>query len=268
MSETTASFSESVPENYDRYMGPMVFEPYAEDLVERLQVRDEIRVLEVACGTGIVTRRLREVLPASAKLIATDLSEPMLAFARAKFSDESDIEWQQADVLALPFPDQSFDAVVCQFGLMFVPDPAAAIREMRRLLASGGQLLFNTWDRLEQNDFCNMAHRTQSTCFENDPPKFYEIPFSLHDTDLLQHWMQGAGLMNVAVRRVSLPSVSPSAAEAAKGLVQGTPLAVAIKERQGDLDAITEAVAAALRAEFGDNPLRGRMCALVAEGTR
>ena len=151
---------------------------------------------------------------------------------------------------------------------MFVPDPAAAVREMRRVLASDGQLLLNTWDRLEQNDFCNVAHRTQSTCFDRDPPTFYEIPFRLHDADLLQHWMQGAGLRSAVVRRVDLRSVSPSAADAAKGLVQGTPLAAAIKERNGDLHAITDTVAAALRAEFGDNPLRGRMCALVCEGAR
>ena len=268
MSGNAASFSESVPENYDRYMGPMLFEPYAEDLVERLKIRDGMRVLEVACGTGIVTRRLREALPPSAKLIATDLSEPMLVFARGKLGDGGSIEWQQADAMALPFADESFDAVVCQFGLMFVPDKLAALREMRRVLKPDGQLLLNTWHELQHNDFCNVAHTTTATFFETDPPKFYEIPFSLHDPRQLQSWMDDAGLKNATARRLDLPCVSPSAADAAKGLVQGSPLAVALKERNADSAAITEGVAAALRARFKDNPVRGRMCALVCEGVR
>ena len=267
MSET-ATFGGSVPENYDRYMGPMLFEPYAVDLVARLKVLDDMRVLEVACGTGIVTRRLRDALPPGATLIATDLSEPMLDLARRKFGGNSTIAWQQADALALPFPDQSFDAVVCQFGLMFVPDKAAALREAFRVLKAGGQLLLNTWDRIEQNDFTLVTHTTTMSFFENDPPRFYEIPFSLHNARDLQNWMEEVGFKNITVRPVDLPCVSPSAAEAAKGLVQGTPLAVALKERNADTAAITEAVASALRARFKDNPLRGRMCALVCDATR
>lgn len=268
MSDTTAPFTDSVPENYDRYMGPMLFEPYAEDLVARLKLREGMRVLEVACGTGIVTRRLREALPASAKLIATDLSEPMLAFARRKFSSGESIEWQQADALALPFADQSFDAVLCQFGLMFVPDKPAALREMHRVLASGGQLLFNTWHELQRNDFCHVAHTTAIASLRDDPPKFYELPFSLYDDAQLQSWMEEAGFESVSVRAVDLPCVSPSAADAAKGLVQGTPLAVALKERNADTAAITEAVTAALGARFKGSPIRGRMCALICEGFR
>lgn len=268
MAESVAAFTHSVPENYDRYMGPMLFEPYADDLVGRLEVRDGMRVLEVACGTGIATRHLRTLLPAGCELVASDLSEPMLNFARSKFNDNDAIEWQQADAMALPFPDQSFDAVVCQFGLMFVPDKLAAIREMHRVLKPGGQLLFNTWDRLEQNDFTSVAHNAEMSFFADDPPKFYEIPFSLYDPDQLQNWMEEAGFTNVTVRTLNLPTVSPSAADAAKGLVQGTPLAVAIKERNADAEAITDAVAEALRGAFGDNPIRGRMCALICEGIR
>ena len=268
MSGNAASFSESIPENYDCYMGPMLFEPYAEDLVERLKMRDGMRVLEVACGTGIVTARLRAALPANAKLVATDLSEPMLAFAQRKHGGDNTIEWQQADAMALPFADGSFDAVLCQFGLMFVPDKLAALREMHRVLAPRGQLLLNTWHELQHNDFCNIAHTTAMSFFENDPPRFYETPFSLHNREQLQSWLAAAGFNEIIVRPLDLPSVSPSAAEAAKGLVQGTPLAVALKERNAEIDAITDAVAAALRARFRDNPIRGRMCALICEAVR
>ncbi len=268
MPENSAPFTESVPENYDRYMGPMLFEPYAEDLVARLNVRDRMRVLEVACGTGIVTRHLRDALPLSTRLVATDLSEPMLAFARRKFEGDSSIEWQQADALALPFDDGSFDAIVCQFGLMFVPDKPAALREMHRVLAPGGQLLFNTWAELKQNDFCQIAQTTEMTFFETDPPKFYDIPFSLYDARELQGWMEEAGFKDASVSRLELSSASPSADDAAKGLVQGTPLAIALKERNADTAAITDAVANALRARFGDHRVRGRMCALICEGFR
>src|SRR4051794_34714344 len=135
MPASSASFTASVPENYDRYMGPMLFEPYAEDLTRRLKVRPGLRVLEVACGTGIVTRHLRDCLPADGKLVATDFSEPMLNFARGKFPRDHAIDWALADGTALPFPDQSFDALVCQFGLMFMPDKELALREAYRVLS-------------------------------------------------------------------------------------------------------------------------------------
>ena len=268
MADSSAGFTESVPENYDRYMGPMLFEPYAADIAGRLEVRDNMRVLEIACGTGIVTRHLRARLPAGSKLVATDLSEPMLAFARRKFDGDDGIEWLQADAMALPFPDQSFEAAVCQFGLMFVPDKAGAVREAYRVLKPGGQLLFNTWENIEQNDFTLVAHTTAMSFFASDPPKFYEIPFGLHDANQLQRWMEQAGFTNVTVRPLDLPCVSASAADAAKGLIQGTPLAVAIRERGADIEAITDAVAHALAASFGEQPTQGRMCALVCEGIR
>ena len=268
MSQPTPLFSESVPENYDRYMGPMLFEPYADDLAARLEVREGMRVLEIACGTGIVTRHLRERLPASSTLVATDLSEPMLACAKRQLGGAGGIEWMQADAMALPFPDQSFDAVVCQFGLMFVPDKAAAMREAYRVLKPGGQMIFNTWHEMEQNDFTLATHTTVLSFFPADPPVFYEIPFSLHDEYQLQSWMEAAGFRNVTVRTLNLRSVSPSVADAAMGLVQGTPLSGAIKERGGDIDAITDAVANALATSFGKEPTRGRMSALICEGIR
>jgi len=128
-----ASFSGSVPENYNRLLGPVLFEPYARDLVARLDRRDGVRVLEVACGTGIVTRRLREELPPAARLVATDLNEPMLDEARRNVPLDG-ITWQQADAQELPFPDDAFDAYVCQFGLMFLPDKVRGFDEARRVV--------------------------------------------------------------------------------------------------------------------------------------
>ncbi len=264
----TVAFTESVPVNYDRYLGPMLFEPYANDIVNRVKFREGMRVLEVACGTGIVTRKLRELLPKSATIVATDLSEPMLDFARRNLNGTGGVEWQQADAMALPFADESFDLVVCQFGLMFMPDKLAALSEARRVLAAGGQLLLNTWDRLERNDFSYVTHTTQMRFFPADPLMFFETPFGLHDGEQLRSWLEAAGYTHITVRPVNLPSMSASAADAAKGLVQGTPLVVAIKERGGNMEAITHAVAEALASEFGKAPTRGRMSAIICHATR
>ena len=150
MSGSAAEFSGSVPGFYDRYLGPVLFEPYAVDLVSRLPGGDRLRVLEIACGTGIVTRRLRESLGESATLVATDLNEAMVSHARAAVP-AAGIDWQQADAQALVFDDGAFDVVVCQFGFMFLPDKVQGFREARRVLASGGVLFANVWHSMEAN---------------------------------------------------------------------------------------------------------------------
>src|SRR5262249_3927808 len=163
-------------ENYDRYLGPVIFEPWAKDLVSRLASKKHERVLEIACGTGIVTRRLRDALPATIEIVATDLNPDMFEFAKPKFKQHEKVLWQQADASALPFAGSSFDAAVCQFGVMFVPDKAAAMRESHRVLRSGGVFLFNVWDSFEANPFGQIAHTTIASFFDHDPPRFYEIP--------------------------------------------------------------------------------------------
>src|SRR5206468_6656734 len=173
-------FQGAVPENYDRHLGPVIFEPCAEDLVSRLANKKYERVLEIACGTRIVTRRLRDVLPATIEIVATDLNSDMFEFAKPKFRDAENVIWQKADASALPFPDCSFDAAICQFGVMFVPDKGAAMRESYRVLRSGGVFLFNVWDSFEVNPFGQIAHATIASFFDRNPPRFYEIPFGFH----------------------------------------------------------------------------------------
>jgi ubiquinone/menaquinone biosynthesis C-methylase UbiE len=257
MTDANARFTGSIPEHYDRWLGPVLFEPYARDLAARLRVDDGARVLEIACGTGIVTRRLRERLPAGARLVATDLNEPMLAHARRKLEGMKGIEWRQADAGALPFPPASFDAAVCQFGLMFVPDKAAACREARRVLAPGGTFLFNVWDSLENNRFAKVAHETIAGFFKSDPPTFYQVPFSLSRTDELRALLSGAGFAGIEVEPVALEGRSPSAQELATGLVEGNPVGTSIRERGGiSVDEVVRAVAAAVAREYGDRPVR------------
>src|SRR5215470_11261934 len=146
MVATDKLFAGSIPEIYDRFLVPLIFEPYAVDLAERLARTKPKHVLEIAAGTGALTRAIASRLPAHARIVATDLNKPMLDHAAAQQSDDHRIVWQQADALALPFDDQGFDAVACQFGVMFFPDKSRGFTEMARVLAPGGQAIVNSWD--------------------------------------------------------------------------------------------------------------------------
>ena len=255
-------FQGAIPENYDRCLGPVIFEPYAEDLVLRLKDRKLERILEIACGTGIVTRRLRDALPATTEIIATDLNPDMFEVAKAKFRGGEKISWQQADASALPFPDQSFDAVVCQFGFMFVPDKAAAMREAHRVLRAGGVVLFNVWDSLDANPFAEIAHTTIASFFDRDPPRFYEIPFNVHDSKLVRELLQNAGFEKIESFVETKPCRSKSAKEFATGLVRGNPVGAEATERGVNPEDLIEAVAKRLAERFGATPFQSTMRAI------
>jgi ubiquinone/menaquinone biosynthesis C-methylase UbiE len=263
------AFVGSIPENYDRYLGPVLFEPYAVDLVSRLDLPENAAVLELACGTGIVTRRLRNRLGSKARLIATDLNGAMMSYAARKFRIEEAVEWKQADATDLPFEDQSFDVAVCQFGLMFFPDKEKAVRETYRVLKPGGIFLFNVWDTIEQNDLALIAHTVISKFFENNPPDFYEVPFSFHDPEMIESLVRAAGFSKVEVSLLPLDAIGSSAQDAAKGLIHGNPVITAIRERdESSIPEIEAAVAAAIVAQCGEKQVRGRMQALICSAIR
>jgi ubiquinone/menaquinone biosynthesis C-methylase UbiE len=256
-------FQGAVPENYDRYLGPVIFDPWAEDLVLRLTSKKYERVLEIACGTGIVTRRLRDALPATIEIVATDLNPDMFEFAKPKFRDRENVIWQQADASALPFPNCSFDAAVCQFGLMFVPDKAAAMRESYRVLRSGGVFLFNVWDSFEANPFGQIAHATIASFFDHDPPRFYEIPFGFHDSTVIRKLVQDAGFEKIESFSETKACQSSSAREFATGLVRGNPVGAEATERGVDPEDLIVAVAKRIAERLGDAPVESTMRAIV-----
>jgi ubiquinone/menaquinone biosynthesis C-methylase UbiE len=256
-------FRGAVPENYDRYLGPVIFEPWAEDLVLRLGGGKYERVLEIACGTGIVTRRLRDALPATTEIVATDLNRKMFEFGKPKFKDDENVLWQQADASGLPFADSSFAAVVCQFGVMFVPDKAAAIREAYRVLRSGGVFLFNVWDSFESNPFGHIAHTTIASFFDHDPPKFYEIPFGFHRSPVIRKLLQDADFNEIESFTETKRCRSFSASEFATGLVRGNPVAAEASERGVDPEDLIVAVAKHIAERFGDAPVESTMRAIV-----
>jgi len=256
-------FCGAVPENYDRYLGPVIFEPWAEDLVLRLAGRKYERVLEIACGTGFVTRRLRDAFPVTTEIVASDLNPDMFEFAKSKFRKGENVMWQQADASALPFPKCSFDAAVCQFGVMFVPDKAAAMRESYRVLRSGGVFLFNVWDSFEANPFGQIAHATLASFFDHDPPSFYKIPFGFHESTVIQNLLRDAGFDKIESFAETKPCRSGSAREFATGLVRGNPVAAEATERGVNPEDLIDAIAKRISECFGDAPVESTMRAIV-----
>jgi SAM-dependent methyltransferase len=262
-----SAFSGSVPEFYDRYMGPWLFEPYAADLVARLPERDELEVLEVACGTGIVTRRLREELPASAILVSTDLNEPMVEYARGAVPDPA-IVWQQADAQALPFEDRSFDVVVCQFGFMFLPDKAQGFREARRVLRPGGVLLGNVWLSRDENPWADSVHTTVAELFPADPPRFLETPYGYFDPERIHADLAEAGWDGVQLDDVRLESLAESARDVATGIAKGSPLSFELAERGADPETVVAELSQRLAAIGGERPFTAELAATVISATR
>jgi ubiquinone/menaquinone biosynthesis C-methylase UbiE len=269
MQTDNVAFVGSIPENYDRYLGPMLFEPYASDLVERVNVAEGGSLLEVACGTGIVTRRLRDRLPPTTKIVATDLNEAMINFAAQKFTAAENIQWKPADALALPFSDESFDAAVCQFGLMFFPDKQQAVAEIYRVLKPGGQFIVSVWDDIERVDLANAAHQIIKKFFPVNPPDFYDVPFSFHDPAKLRSLLSGAGFREIEIDVVPSQCVSASARDAAHGLIHGNPVITAINERDpAQAPEIEAALEQTIAEQFGGAPVKARMQAIVCTAIR
>jgi ubiquinone/menaquinone biosynthesis C-methylase UbiE len=259
-------FAGSIPEIYDRLLVPLLFEPYARDLAARVAQRRPQRLLEVAAGTGVLTRALGERLAERTAIVATDLNQPMLAEA-ARRPPAGRVEWRQADALALPFGDAAFDVVACQFGVMFFPDRVRGFAEVRRVLQGGGAWCFNTWDRIAENDFAEVVTEALAALFPHDPPRFMaRTPHGYHDADRIRRDLQAAGFAEVAIAAVDRRSVAGSPAEAATAFCQGTPLRNEIEARDaGRLGEATERAAHALAQRFGSGRIEGRMRALVVE---
>jgi ubiquinone/menaquinone biosynthesis C-methylase UbiE len=269
MSGNAASFIGNIPENYDRGLGPVIFSGYAADMARRAATCNPTRVLETAAGTGIVTRQLRNVLPATVHLTVTDLNPPMLEAARTKFRPDEQVDFRQADATALPFSDGAFDAVICQFGVMFFPDKDMGYREVYRVLAPGGRYLFSVWDSHRHNRFGRITHDVAGGFFPSDPPQFYRVPFSCHQIDPIKESLIDAGFADVNVAVVRQDKEIPDVALFARGLVYGNPLIDQIRARGGvDPDRIVDALMSALRREFGADPARMPLQAIVFSATR
>ena len=258
-------FAGSIPEFYDTYLVPLIFEPYAADLARRVAALSPATVLETAAGTGVVTRALAPHLGKHATYVVTDLNSPMLERASARQGPDERLSWRQADALNLPFEDRSFDAVVCQFGVMFFPDRVAGYREARRVIRPGGRLLFNAWDRIEENEFARVVTDAAAAIFPDDPPMFLaRTPHGYADVERIQSDLRQAGFSDIQIERIEKRSEAPNARLPAVAYCQGTPLRNEIEARDAAaLETVTERAAQAIAERFGYGPVSGRIAAHV-----
>ncbi len=265
MDAAAAKFIGSIPQYYDRYLGPAWFDSFAADLAGRMPARPPGDALEVACGTGILTRRLREHLDPSVRLVASDLSKAMLDHARGRVK-LAGIEWQEADGIRLPFEGAEFGAVVCSFGMMFMPDRQAAFREARRVLHEGGLLLFNVWDRIEENPHALANQRLFDELFPGDEEvQFGKIAFGMHDRALLRQLLSDARFKEVRMEAKRLEVQVPDVMSLATGMVRGTPRSLIFEKRGLSLDAMIGKVAAVLARVGGEKPYRSHAQAVIVE---
>lgn len=257
--EASRVWAEDMSTAYDEFLVPATFRPYAMDLAARVARHQPADVLELAAGTGVLTRAMTAALP-DARITATDLNVAMVEVGSANVPGAT---WRQADATQLPFHDATFDLVACQFGVMFLPDRPAAYAGFKRVLRPGGYVLFNSWGPLETHEVETAVIAALAEVFPDDPPSFLaRVPHGYHDADQIRTDLRAAGFADVAIETVELECRSGSAADLARGYCRGTPLRPEIEAR-GDLDATTQAVAAALQRQFGSGPIVGGMSALV-----
>jgi SAM-dependent methyltransferase len=250
-----------MPEAYEQGLVEPVFRPFAVDLARRVSARSPRRVLEVAAGTGVLTRELVAALPA-ADITATDLNESMVDLGRERAPGA---RWRHADAVSLPFEDGRFDVLACQFGVMFFPHKHEAFAEARRVLSADGAFLFNVWDTLETHDFQAALVAGLHRAFPDDPPTFMEsLPHGYTDVEVVVADVERAGLRCHAVESVTLVGRAASAAQLAVGYCTGTPVLAEIEAR-GDLAETIDTVTREMERQLGSGPVSGTMAAHVIE---
>jgi SAM-dependent methyltransferase len=269
-SNTDRLFSGSIPRLYEQYLVPLIFEPYAKDMATRVATLRPSSVLEVAAGTGVLTRQLAAALPSMTSIVASDLNQPMLDHA-ASIGTVRAVEWRQADAMQLPFPNEAFDVVVCQFGVMFFPDKAAAMSEARRVLRPGGTFIFSAWDRTEQNEFADVVTTALAAVFPDQPPRFLDrVPHGYHDQAVIGSDLARGGFVSPATfHTITRLSCADSPSIPALAYCQGTPLRNEIEARDpARLNEATSTATGAIAEKFGSGRVEGRIQAHVVSVVR
>ena len=266
---STKTISDDTPgqtaTHYDQFFGPFYFEPYAIEVAKRIDPAGVAVVLEIASGTGRVTRHIRERILPNSRLVASDISEEMLAVAKKKLA-HLDIDWQHIDAQQIPFSDNSIDLVICCFGYMFVPDRPRAIAEVHRVLKPGGHFIFTTWDKLENNAASYVSTCIAKEYLEEPLPSSYDLATSMSDENVIRSLLQDTGFSKLLVEKLKLLSATPTAKEAALGFVQGGSVYDEVRKRKpGSIDEIKSRLEKELAGQFGDAPMVVPISALISQ---
>lgn len=259
-----AQFTGDIPLYYDRHLGPIIFEPYAADLARRAAAIEANSLLEIAGGTGISTVALRAALPQTTRIVATDLNQAMLDIAQEKLASAVNVEFKQADAMALPFADHAFDLVVIQYGVMFFPDRPAAYGEVKRVLKRGGTMLFNVWGEMRANPFAEIANAAAIKFFPDNPPKFYLVPFGYADVARVYADLAAGGFNNVTHEVVRFEQTVPDWRHLAQGAIYGNPMIADIQaSKTVKAEDMVDHIASELTARFGQSPAKMPLEAVV-----
>ncbi|HEU5448995.1 MAG TPA: class I SAM-dependent methyltransferase [Acidimicrobiia bacterium] len=260
--ESQRRWVDSMSEAYDRWMVPTVFRPFALEMARRIGARRPRRILELAAGTGVLTREILATT-GTADVTATDLNEAMVECGRKNVPDAT---WQSADALELPFDDGRFDVIACQFGVMFFPDKRKAHAEARRVLEPDGSYFLTSWGAIDGHEFETAVVAALEHLFPDDPPRFLQsVPHGYADLAVIVADLQAGGLEPVSAETVALEGQMASAVDLATGYCTGTPLRAQIEARGGDPAAAIVVVAEELERRLGAGPVAGRMTAHVVE---
>ena len=264
MTESHSAFIGEIPKNYERYLGPLIFKEYAEDLAKRIDVQSGGVVLETAAGTGMATRQLRGSIPQNVRIVATDLNADMLNVAKEKFDIDENIEFQIENALELSFDDASFDAVACQFSVMFFPDKLVSLQEAARVLKPGGKFYFNIWDSFEHNQLIQTVNKTIAEYLPEDPPDFFNVPHGYYEIDVIKDLLHKAGFADIEISVLPRISSADGARDVALGYVMGSPVRLQIEQRDPkSLPKIVDAIEHAVGEEFGYKDVKAKMQAIV-----
>jgi ubiquinone/menaquinone biosynthesis C-methylase UbiE len=262
------SFTGSIPANYDRYLGPILFETYALDLAERVKSKKLDNVLELACGTGRLTRHLSKLVPENGHYIATDLNPDMMAVAQSKIADKK-IEWRVANAQDLPFENNSFDLVVCQFGVMLFAEKEKAFAQVFRVLKPQGAFVFSVWDDIKYSPKVALVNKVMQDVTGANPADFLtKGPHSFYNKSEIRNLLMEAGFTNIQIEEVQKTVTLENPEDLFKGFTEGSPLRLYIEEQEPSLQ---QTIKDRLQKEFTAAYESNRempMQALVCEATK
>ena len=261
-------FGGEISQKYEDYLGPFLFEPYAIDLAARLNLTGVSNILELACGSGRLTKHIAAILPPGADFTATDLNTDMISIAKSKVTSDRVI-WATADMLDLPCENESFDLVVCQFGIMLVPDQQKALSEIFRVLKTGGKIVFSTWSDVNYNRLWAIADTVMIAVLGKSMIGSDPGPFAMGDENIVLARLKGVGFGKSTATLVKFTGETESAAKAAHGFIYGLPVGLYILKEAPDLmPEVLKILEEKLQSELGDQPLKAPMAALVFESTK